>query len=463
MYKRISSPVKRRKRKKIKIFASFALTVAGMLVIFLFLTWKAMGVFGDLSVKPGKETKSDVIEDSVSRNEILLAGMEEADKKLGDPIIIVDPGHGGEDEGCSRNNVLEKTINLEIAKLLQSKLKDMGYQVIMTREEDTYVTKEQRVEIAQRNQADIYVSIHQNADEKSSASGIETWYDGTDETKDSMRLAQLVHQGSISSAAAREREIRKDAQFYVTSETSMPSCLIETGFLSNAKERKRLVTAEYQNKIAEGIAGGIDLYFHPKTMYLTFDDGPSEENTNAVLDILKERGIKATFFVVGKNVRKHPEAAKRIVAEGHTIGIHCNEHKYDKIYQSVDSYIKDFEEAYETVLEITGVEAKLFRFPGGSVNAYNKKISKDIVKEMTDRGFIYFDWNASLEDAVKKAEPEELIANAKETALGRKKVVLLAHDIVYNTVLCLNDLLDQFPEYKMEVLTSDVEPIQFRQ
>ena len=90
-------------------------------------------------------------------------------------------------------------------------------------------------------------------------------------------------------------------------------------------------------------------------MYLTFDDGPSAENTSAVLDVLKSRNIKATFFVGGQNVRKHPDVARRIVAEGHTIGIHCNRHDYEQIYQSTASYLEDFNEAYKTVLEVTGV------------------------------------------------------------------------------------------------------------
>ncbi|WP_349770775.1 hypothetical protein [Hungatella sp.] len=113
------------------------------------------------------------------------------------------------------------------------------------------------------------------------------------------------------------------------------------------------------------------------------------------------------------------------------------------------------------MLEVTGVRVTLFRFPGGSINAYNKPVYQDIIKEMTARGFIYFDWNASLEDALKKSEPEELIANARETALGRKHVVMLAHDIVHSTALCLNDLIDQFPEYRMEPLTPKVTPVQF--
>ena len=250
-------------------------------------------------------------------------------------------------------------------------------------------------------------------------------------------------------------------ELYVIRETTMPSCLIETGFLSNRDEKKRLSDPDYQDKIAMGIAEGVNYYFNPKTMYLTFDDGPSEENTTKVLDILKKHNIKATFFVVGENVRRHPEVARRIVEEGHTIGIHCNRHEYDVIYESVESYLADFEAAYEAVYEVTGVEVKLFRFPGGSINSYNKDVYEEIIARMTENGYIYYDWNASLEDAVRQSTPEQLVENGVKSTLGRKKVVMPCHDIVYNTTLCLEDLLDSLPEYRMEPLTPEVKPIQF--
>lgn len=397
-------------------------------------------------------------EETVSGNDVAL---EVVEKESGVPTVIIDAGHGGADNGCSRNGILEKDINLAIAKRVQGKLEDMGYQVIMIREEDTYVAKEDRVKYANECQADIYVSIHQNASEDVNVSGMEVWYKGDDEQRDNKRLAQLIQQHIVKSTGALERELRGDADFHVTGSTSMPACLVETGFLSNAGERKLLLTEEYQEQIASGIVQGIDYYFHPKTMYLTFDDGPSEENTARVLDVLKERNIKATFFLVGENVQKHPEVAKRIVEEGHTIGIHCNNHDYDALYASVDSYIEDFEAAQQIILETTGVEAKIFRFPGGSVNNHNKAVREEIIKEMTEKGYIYYDWNASLEDAVRKVEPEELIATGVETTLGRKKVIMLAHDVVYNTGICLEDLLDSLPEYQMMPLTEDVEPIQF--
>ncbi len=178
---------------------------------------------------------------------------------------------------------------------------------------------------------------------------------------------------------------------------------------------------------------------------------------------MKRRGIKATFFAVGENVIKHPEVARRIVEEGHTIGIHCNKHDYGEIYADVNSYLADFEEAKRAVYEVTGVEAKLFRFPGGSVNVYNAAICNDIIQEMTNRGYIYFDWNASLDDAISSgADAKELIQNARSSTLGRKKIVMLCHDMIYQTNQCLDELIDQFPEYDFRPLSQIIEPIQFR-
>lgn len=391
-----------------------------------------------------------------------LAGEESGQAAAHIPTVYLDPGHGGSDEGCAREGVREKDLNLAIALLVRDQLEEQGYQVIMSRETDTYIAKETRVAQANRSGADIYISIHQNATEEGAGvNGMEVWYTEDSDRSDSKRLAQLIRQQTLRSTGAEERELRSDADFYVTGNTSMPACLIETGFLSNTAEREKLGLAEYQQQIADGIAQGVSYYFHPKTMYLTFDDGPSEENTRRVLDILRERNIKATFFLVGENVRNHPEVARQIVAEGHTIGIHCDNHDYDALYESVDSYVADFEKARQTVYEVTGVETNLFRFPGGSINAYNKKTGDAIIREMTNRGYIYYDWNASLEDAVKNPDPKQLIENGVSTTLGRKKVILLAHDVVGSTGLCLEELLDSLPEYEMKPLSEDVEPICF--
>lgn len=391
----------------------------------------------------------------------LLEELAKAGEKT-DPVIFIDAGHGGADAGCSRDGVEEKTINLAIAKLVKNQLESLGYDVIMSRESDVYISKEDRVKLANAAHADIYVSIHQNSTEDGDdIKGMEVWYDGSDATRDNKRLAELIRQQTAISTEAEEREIRGNADFHVTGSTKMPACLIETGFLSNEEERRKLMTTEYQGQIASGIVQGIEYYFHPKVMYLTFDDGPSEENTARVLDILKERNIKATFFLVGENVKQHPEMARCIVEEGHTIGIHSNTHDYEAIYENAESFMQDLETAHQIIYEVTGVDTKLVRFPGGSINAYNENVSETIIEEMTKQGYVYFDWNASLGDTAEVVTPEQLVVNGIDTTLGRKKVVMLAHDVVYSTGICLNDLLDRLPEYEMQAIDMDVEPIQF--
>ena len=377
-------------------------------------------------------------------------------------VIVIDPGHGGIDSGCSFGDVMEKDINREIAWAVRRKLINMGYKVELARKGDDYVDKLDRVEEANRENAILYVSIHQNSCEVDSVAGIETWYDDNNTAGDSKRLAKLVQQETVKATRAVGRELVPDSELCVLNKSNMPSCLIETGFLSNKDERGKLSTEEYRDQVAEGIAKGIDLYLNPKTMYLTFDDGPSEEYTDMVLDVLKEKNIKATFFVIGEYVRKYPDTARRIVEEGHTIGIHCDVHNYKTLYASVDSYIEDFEKAYDTVYEVTGVKAQFFRFPGGSINNFNKTVYKDIIAEMEKRGFIYYDWNASLEDATRStATTEDLINTAVETTQGKKRVVMLAHDRVANTANALGDLIDALPDYRMQPLTAETDPVQF--
>lgn len=378
-------------------------------------------------------------------------------------LVALDAGHGGEDEGTTGGEVLEKHVNLDIVKATEAKLKELGYQVLLIRKEDEFLSIQERVQIANEAGAHIYVSVHQNSSEEKSldVSGVEVWYNEDKAATGSKRLAQLIQSDVVFYTESKDRGLVEDQSLHVIRETAMPACLVETGFLSNTKERELLVTAEYQERIAEGIVSGIDLYFFPKTMYLTFDDGPTAENTVAVLDILKAKNVKATFFLIGENVERHPEVARRIVEDGHTIGIHCYNHDYETLYQSVDSYVADFEKAQNVIYEVTGVETKLFRFPGGSINAYNKAVNQEIIDVMTRKGYIYYDWNASLEDACRDNAPEKLLQNAKESTLGRKRIIMLAHDVVYNTTLCLEDLMEQFPEYKMLPLSEDVEPIHF--
>lgn len=181
-------------------------------------------------------------------------------------VIVIDPGHGGIDGGCVFGDIVEKDINREIAWSVVKRLRDMGYQVILARQGDDFVDKMDRVEKANKENAILYISIHQNSCEYSSVSGIETWYDENDGTGDSKRLAQCVQQETVKTTGAAARELVADTELCVLNKSNMPACLIETGFLSNKQERDKLCTEEYREQVAEGIVRGIELYLNTKTM-----------------------------------------------------------------------------------------------------------------------------------------------------------------------------------------------------
>ncbi|WP_251318774.1 polysaccharide deacetylase family protein [Flintibacter muris] len=197
--------------------------------------------------------------------------------------------------------------------------------------------------------------------------------------------------------------------------------------------------------------------------YLTFDDGPSAR-TPEVLAILEQYGVKATFFVVGKDTEQSRQWMKQIVDAGHTIGVHSYTHSYRKIYGSVEAYLDDFAQEYHIIEEATGVAPQIFRFPGGSINAYNGQIYQEIVAEMTRRGFVYFDWNRANGDAVSKPpSAATLTSNALDRLGVSSRVILLMHDSKSHasTVASLPAVIEgyQNASYTLEALTPEVRPI----
>ncbi len=182
-----------------------------------------------------------------------------------------------------------------------------------------------------------------------------------------------------------------------------------------------------------------------KIAYLTFDDGPSEQ-TAVVLDILKEEGIHATFFLIGEEITpEREEIVKRMVEEGHTIGLHTYCHDYDVIYRSVDDFLADYEKLYKKVYEVAGIRPSIFRFPGGSTNRYGKKVMKNLKTEMERRGFCYYDWNVSAEDMVGKPTRYSIRSNIFKDVFRYEQPVILMHDAAANalTVSMLKDIIQE--------------------
>lgn len=185
-----------------------------------------------------------------------------------------------------------------------------------------------------------------------------------------------------------------------------------------------------------------------KTVYLTFDDGPSD-NTDEVLKILEEKGVKATFFVIGREDETSIQRIKKAAAAGHTIGMHSYSHDYEKIYTSVEDFLADFYKLFVILRDEAGVTPTVFRFPGGSLNNYNQGVYKEIVAEMLRRGFRYYDWNLSAEDAAKKSPSASTIVEGITSYSAQKKHgVVLMHDSAHckTTVEALPALIDKLRE-----------------
>jgi N-acetylmuramoyl-L-alanine amidase len=214
-------------------------------------------------------------------------------------VIVIDPGHGGDDSGAiGRGGVAEKEIALKVARRLALVLGTrLGADVLLTRNDDTFMTLEERVAFANRHDADVFISIHANSARNKKATGIETFFmslEATDEDAmriaekensvaggsagpgftddlknilrdmaqsvthhESARLAESVHMNMVKGTRRREDRGVKQAPFAVLYGALMPAVLVEVGFLSNPTEANRLLSPEYQARIADSIAEGV--------------------------------------------------------------------------------------------------------------------------------------------------------------------------------------------------------------
>ena len=176
-------------------------------------------------------------------------------------LVAIDPGHGGEDLGSTRQRLYEKDANLAIALFLKKELEDAGYAVFMIRDTDVTVENKERPAAAIAAEADIYVSIHLNSLEADSDStqGAEVWYaDKRDDGSDT--LAQYVIDELCKVIDTKNRGIKMSNNLIVLKYNEMPACLVECGFITSETERAKLFDPEYQQKVAEGIANGIKKY-----------------------------------------------------------------------------------------------------------------------------------------------------------------------------------------------------------
>lgn len=167
-----------------------------------------------------------------------------------------------------------------------------------------------------------------------------------------------------------------------------------------------------------------------KTIYLTFDDGPSYL-TESILNILKEEGVPATFFVTSKQIDEYSNDIIRMVKENHTVALHTSTHNYSYVYSSLDNYFSDLNDISNKVQNITGKYSNIVRLPGGSSNTVSKRYSIGvvslIVNKLNEDGYYYYDWNIDSEDASGRLSKDQIYTNVT-TRLHSGTNVILMHD-----------------------------------
>ncbi len=214
------------------------------------------------------------------------------------------------------------------------------------------------------------------------------------------------------------------------------------------KEAEEIRIAEHAEKLAK--ATGV--------VYLTYDDGPGDY-TNALLDVLKKYDVRATFFVTGRGT---DDMIRREYEEGHTVALHTWSHNYAYVYSSVANYFADLQQISDRVKNITGEESKLIRFPGGSSNTVSarydgrSRIMSTLTREVTKRGYQYFDWNVDSDDAGRANSSDVVYANVINRLKPGPNVVL-QHDIKPYSVEAVERIIKWCDEnnYVFEPLTAD--------
>ena len=182
-----------------------------------------------------------------------------------------------------------------------------------------------------------------------------------------------------------------------------------------------------------------------KTIYLTFDDGPGEY-TDELLTLLDDFDAKATFFIVGKQLELYPEQIDRIVASGHSAGIHCYYHEYKYVYSSENTFVEDMLKTREMIYELSGYTADILRFPGGSATAAayaGNKIDGGFERLsgiIEDLGMRYYDWDVSadpMDDGL-----EHSVRRTEKTAESMDYTIVLEHDTKSTCVEATRKLLE---------------------
>lgn len=274
----------------------------------------------------------------------------------------------------------------------------------------------------------------------------------------------------VSGLRSDIKELQKDVQLWKTQDVQNASVdnISSDNSMELSEEDATADIVALENRIvwddAEQNAESWNSDSGIRRVYLTFDDGPSS-NTDKILDILNEYGVKATFFVCGKE--RYTQEYQRIVEEGHALGMHSYSHKFREIYQSTEAFKEDMDMLHDYLYEVTGVDSKIVRFPGGSSNTIcEKDVMQELIDYLLEEGMTYYDWNVSSGDAASSYVSAERIArNVLNNVWKYDSVIILMHDAANKdtTVEALPIIIKEILEAEDTVLlpiTEDTTPIQ---
>lgn len=223
--------------------------------------------------------------------------------------------------------------------------------------------------------------------------------------------------------------------------------------LEKEKEEEKRKREEKLPKLTEAGRENMNNIYHSETKraFLTFDDGPSNV-TPQILDILKSEDVKATFFMLGRNVEIFPETTKRVYNEGHYIANHGFSHVYSSIYSSPQTVLDEFNQCNEAVKKAIGEEqynSHLFRFPGGLPGGKYAVLKLEAQNLLSENDILNIDWNSLTGDAeTQNPVAENLLEKLKSTTEGKSSVVILMHDAQAKKITA--DILPQIIAYLRE-------------
>ena len=298
--------------------------------------------------------------------------------------VFIDAGHGGTDPGALGFGYRESDLNLQVAKKVESKLKSKGIDVKMSRSSDIYYSLSERAEMANDYGADAFVSIHQNSAEEKSANGIETYYNKNKE--EDKPLSNDVQKQVIRQTEAKDRKV-KSAGFAVLVKSNMISTLVECGFITNESEVKKLSDSSYQDKLATGIADGIEDYL----------------KSNVIIEESQMTAIGKVINANSLNVRKGPSTSFDIIGTlngGDKVNIVGKSNDWYKIeYNGVYGYVSG------SYIELDATE------PGQDNKINFTDVGKDYwaysqIESFVEKGYIdgYGDGTFRPQDPIKRNE-----------------------------------------------------------